>query len=202
MAAGLEEDVGTSLQTQGTKLPSITVRASLLNDDMKTCPKCEHVLANGQGNNIHSTLAYRRCRCHRDWKYENICTFKAQHHQEPTYFANTSMKIMQKRFGSAAKTRCSSSAMVQHPKSFQRNQPSNLVKSHMTHRRNLPTLKLKDTLVYTINASEPDSNTVVTAGTIPTIPSNTSLVSSSHKLIEDNIAITASITKLPIIHEK
>lgn len=33
---------------------------------IRNCPKCEHVVKNGS---IHSTLAYSRCRCHRQWKY-------------------------------------------------------------------------------------------------------------------------------------
>ncbi|XP_011402635.2 PREDICTED: uncharacterized protein LOC100637998 [Amphimedon queenslandica] len=33
----------------------------------KTCPKCEDFVKNG--SSIHWTLAYRRCRCHRSWKY-------------------------------------------------------------------------------------------------------------------------------------
>ena len=193
MATG--ERIDTSLQTQDTKLPSIAV-PTLLND-FKTCPKCENGLGNGfQANGIHSTLAYSRCRCHRDWKYDNI---KSQNGYEPSYFANSSTRMMQKRFGSA-KTRCSSAL---HPsgKSFEQFKRSSLVKPRVTHKINLPALKLTDTIVYTINATEPDnsSNTVVTANTLP---SNTSLISSSNKLIEDDIISSTSITKLPEILKK
>ena len=37
---------------------------------LKTCSKCDHLARDGfKGNNIHMTLAYSRCRCHRTWKY-------------------------------------------------------------------------------------------------------------------------------------
>ena len=32
---------------------------------LKTCPKCEHLVKEFRGDNIHSVLAYSRCRCHR-----------------------------------------------------------------------------------------------------------------------------------------
>ena len=36
----------------------------------KTCRKCYHLVKNGmKSGNIHSTLAYAKCRCHRNWKY-------------------------------------------------------------------------------------------------------------------------------------
>ena len=36
----------------------------------KTCRRCYHLVKNGiKSGNIHSTLAYAKCRCHRNWKY-------------------------------------------------------------------------------------------------------------------------------------
>lgn len=36
---------------------------------LKTCPRCAHLVKDRFKANIHSTLAYSRCRCHRTWKY-------------------------------------------------------------------------------------------------------------------------------------
>ena len=36
---------------------------------IKSCPRCIHLLRDGVKANIHSTLAYTRCRCHRTWKF-------------------------------------------------------------------------------------------------------------------------------------
>ena len=36
---------------------------------IKSCPRCIHLLRGGLKANIHSTLAYTRCRCHRTWKF-------------------------------------------------------------------------------------------------------------------------------------
>lgn len=36
---------------------------------INTCPKCEHLIKNGNFLSIHSTLAYSRCRCHRNFRF-------------------------------------------------------------------------------------------------------------------------------------
>lgn len=70
---GSEEQDISLTQPSDIKLPPLPMTA-LLNES-KTCPKCEHLLKNGLHAariDIHSTLAYSRCKCHRDWKYENL----------------------------------------------------------------------------------------------------------------------------------
>lgn len=65
--ATIDESNNSPLPSQSIdeiKLPSLTVL-----NETKTCSKCEHITKTGI--DIYSTLAYSRCRCHRDWKYEN-----------------------------------------------------------------------------------------------------------------------------------
>lgn len=51
-------------------LPDRRVPLPVLISALQTCPKCDHLARDGfKGNNIHMTLAYSRCRCHRTWKY-------------------------------------------------------------------------------------------------------------------------------------
>ena len=73
---------------------SLTVQAKEL--QMKSCPQCVHLLKGGLKTNIHSTLAYSRCRCHRTWKFlsesPNMVTLTSRQLQHQPPRRNTSLE--------------------------------------------------------------------------------------------------------------
>ena len=72
----------------------LTVQAKEL--QIKSCPQCVHLLKGGLKTNIHSTLAYSRCRCHRTWKFlsesPNMVTLTSRQLQHQPLRRNTSLE--------------------------------------------------------------------------------------------------------------
>ena len=185
-----KEKEHSPMHIQETKLPSITV--SLLINDPKTCPKCEHVLRNGfQGNNIHSTLAYSRCRCHRGWKYENIA-------EENSPRSTRRVPRIHNMF---VRSRCTSAQqLVKHQPSLHWDQPHNLVQPRIAQKKDLPALKPTEKIVSLCINAEDDSSTTSVDTTCPLTSAKNSLISVSTKMIDKNNS--GSITRLPQILTK
>ena len=68
---GDAEDGSTAYKKPLAANPSLVNNTTVLlnKETWKTCPRCEHILKEGLKNNLHFTLAYSRCRCHRTWRY-------------------------------------------------------------------------------------------------------------------------------------
>lgn len=202
MAATGESSNSSLHSIDEMKLPSLTALT-----DSKSCPKCQHVMKNGV--DIHSTLAYSRCRCHRDWKYENQ-SHQLKWQQSQSDDAATS-RVPQMRYYTNKTTKRCLSAIIQpntyRPMAMDHQKPQKIMKL-----KYFP-LQQKKVSLLTISSDETVTNDITKDSNGGTMSSfnNTSVTeptsslasipsTSTVRLPQSNaVNSTSSITKLPSI---